>query len=194
MASPVKINFKVYQGSTFNEVLRWESATKVYTDITNITQDAPMVVTAVGHNMPAGWRAKITNVLGMVDVNTLDYIVSTTTTNDTITFNSVNAVGFKPYISGGILEYNQPVSLDTYTARMQIREKVSSTTVIQTLTTENGMITLDNTLKTITLNIPADITQLYTFKSAVYSLEMVNGLIVTPFIYGNLTLDTEITR
>ena len=149
MASPVKINFKVYQGSTFNEVLRWESATKVYTDITNITQDAPMVVTAVGHNMPAGWRAKITNVLGMVDVNTLDYIVSTTTTNDTITFNSVNAVGFKPYISGGILEYNQPVSLDTYTARMQIREKVSSTTVIQTLTTENGMITLDNTLKSL---------------------------------------------
>ena len=34
MTSPVKLNFKVYQGSTFKEVLRWESSTKV-TALTN---------------------------------------------------------------------------------------------------------------------------------------------------------------
>jgi hypothetical protein len=194
MPSPVKINFKIYQGSTFNEILRWESTTKVYTTITGISNTAPMVVTAPGHNMVVGWRAKFFNVFGMTDVNSLDYSIVTGISGDDITFNSINAVGYKTYTSGGILEYNQPVSLATYTARMQIRAKKTSTTVIEELTTENDMIVIDDTLKTITLNIDASVTELYTFKSAVYSLEMVNGTIVTPLIYGNVTLDTETTK
>ena len=38
MAAPIKLNFKVYQGSTFSETLRWESATRVYVPITNISK------------------------------------------------------------------------------------------------------------------------------------------------------------
>ena len=34
----------------------------------------------------------------------------------------------------------------------------------------------------------------FTFKTAVYSLELVRGSVVTPFIYGNLTLEAEVTR
>ena len=59
MTAPVKTNFKIYQGSTFTEVLRWESYTKVYKTITNITKTAPVVITAIGHGMPVGWRAKV---------------------------------------------------------------------------------------------------------------------------------------
>ena len=43
MATPTKVNFKIYQGGTFNEVLRWESATKGYAPITNIINAAPKV-------------------------------------------------------------------------------------------------------------------------------------------------------
>ncbi len=194
MVSPVKINFKIYQGSTFIEVLRWESSTKVYTNITSISKTAPMVVSATGHGIPVGWRAKISNVLGMKEVNISDYIQATSVTADTVTFNSINAAGFSTYVSGGILEYNQPVDLSTYTARMQIRATASSADVLLQLTTENGMIVIDNVLKTITITIPASSTQLFSFRSAVYSLELVSGLVVVPFIYGNLSLDTEITR
>ncbi len=195
MAIPSKQNWKLYQGSTFTEVLRWESATKVYKTITNITQAAPMVVTAVGHGVPMGWRTKITNVGGMKDINsTSTYQIVTGTTTDTLTYNAVNAVGFSAYTSGGILEYNAPTSLSGVTARMQIREKITSTTTIDELTTENGRIIIDDTLKTITISIPATVTAAYTFKSAVYSMELVSGAVVTPFISGNITLDTEITR
>lgn len=194
MAAPVKKNFKIYQGSTFNEVLRWESTTKAYKNITAITKTAPMVVTAVAHGIVVGWRARISNVLGMKEVNSEEYLVVTEVTNDTATFNSVNAAGYSTYVSGGVLEYNTPVPLSGYTARMQIRPSVSSLVTILEVTTENSMLIIDDLTKTITINIPAATTQTFTFKSAVYSLELVSGTTVIPFIYGNLTLDTEVTR
>ena len=78
---------------------------------------------------------------------------------------------------------------------MQVRGKVDSTTVIVELTTENGYIVIDNTTKTITLNIPAAITAAFTFSTAVYSLEILSGGgNVTPFCEGTITLVKEVTR
>lgn len=62
MPSPIKLNLKVYQGATFREPLRWESSTKVYKPISGITKSAPIVINAVGHGIPVGWRTKVTNV------------------------------------------------------------------------------------------------------------------------------------
>ncbi len=184
----------MYQGSTFTEVFRWESGTKIYKVITGITKSAPMVVTAVGHGMPIGWRGKISNVIGMKEVNSDNYLIATDADTDTVTFNEINAVGYTTYISGGILEYNEPKSLAGLTARMQIRPKVNSTEILETLTTENGKIIVNDSNKTITIVIDAVTTALYTFKSAVYSVELISGSVVTPFIYGNITLESEITR
>lgn len=194
MTAPTKLNLKVFQGSTFTQVLRWESFTKVYKPITAITKAAPIVITAVAHGMPIGWRAKVSNVGGMKEINSDDYYTVTDTTVDTVTFNDVNAVSYTAYTTGGILEYNQPMSLAGVTARMQIRSKVTSDTTLLELTTLNGMIQINDVNKTITIDIPAATTETLTFKSAVYSMELVSGSVVTPFIYGNMTLDTEITR
>jgi tRNA threonylcarbamoyladenosine modification (KEOPS) complex Pcc1 subunit len=193
--SPVKLNFKIYQGSTFNEVLRWESSKKVYKPITAITQAAPCVVTSTGHALPDGWRVKITNVGGMTDINSADtYHVATKLTADTIELNSVNSLGFKAYTTGGVIEYNEPINLTGYSARMQIREKIDSAEVIKELTTENGGVSINTTDSTITLNISAVDTAAFTFTNAVYSLEMVSSSIVTPFANGTLTLIKEVTR
>lgn len=194
MTVPTKVNLKIYQGSTFTETFRWESYTKVYKVITAITKTAPVVITAVAHGMPIGWRANITGVLGMKEINSEEYNIATAVTSDTVTFNDINASSYTTYTSGGILEYNEPKSLVGYTARMQIRAKVNSTTSLLECTTENSMILLNDTNKTITLSIPAATTELLSFKSAVYSMELVSGSTVTPFVYGNITLDTEITR
>jgi hypothetical protein len=195
MATPVKVNFKIYQGSTFREVVRWESNVTTYKPITGITKSAPMVVTAVGHGIPLGWRAKIVDVVGMKEVNSSDnYLLATGTTTDTVTFNSVNSSSYTAYTSGGTLYYAEPASLSGITARMQIRAKLNSSSVLDELTTENGKIVLDNATKTITLLVSATDTAAYTFSSAVYSLEVISGVIVTPLIYGNITLDKEITR
>lgn len=195
MAVPVKVNFKIYQGSTFREVLRWESSTKQYRPISGITKSAPIEITSASHGIPVGWRVLVTNVLGMKEINSADnYQTVTSTTTDTVTFNAVNALAFTDYVSGGVLEYNTPNSLAGVTARMQVREKITSDTVIDELTTENGKLVIDDSLKTISMVVSAAETAAYTFSSAVYSMELINGIEVTPFIYGDLTLQREITR
>jgi hypothetical protein len=113
---------------------------------------------------------------------------------DALTFNSINSLNYTTYTSGGILEYNVPVDLTSLTARMQIREKITSPSVILDLTTENNLIQINNILKTITFTIPATTTQLFTFKQAVYSLEIIRGTTVVPFVNGTISLVPEVTR
>ncbi len=195
MAAPVKLNLKVYQGATFRETLRWESGTKVYKPISGITKTAPVVITATAHGIPAGWRAKVSNVLGMTEINSGDnYYTITEVAANTVTINAVNAFGFKDYISGGVLEYNQPVELAGLTGRMQIRGKITDAEYILELTTENGGIIIDDTAKTITIVLTAVQTAALTFASAVYSLELVSGSEVTPFLNGSISLEKEVTR
>jgi hypothetical protein len=196
MAAPIKLNLKVYQGSTFKQVLRWESSTKVYVPITNISRSAPVVITAPNHQIPLGWRARITNAGGIKEINQLDYQIATETTQDTVVFNQVNSLAYTAYTSGGILEYNKPVQLSNLTARMQIREKLNSPTVIHELTTQNSGIVFDNTLKTITLTISDSATTQFNFTSAVYLLEFVNTASgeVYPFARGSVSLEREVTR
>lgn len=193
---PIKLNLKIYQGSTFRQTLRWESSTKVYAAITNITKAAPVVITAASHNIPVGWRAKITNVAGMKEINSdSTYHTVTSTTSDTVTINQLNSLGYTAYTSGGVLEYNQPVSLTGYTAVMQIREELTSDTVIYELTTQNGGIVFDNTLKTISIVIPDTVTRNFNFTQAVYSLEFTNNITgVFEFANGNISLYKEVTR
>jgi len=193
MSAPIKLNFKIYQGSTFRQVLRWESSTKVYVPITNISKSAPVVLTAPAHGVPVGWRARVTNS-NVKELVALDYMTVTNTTTDTVTFNQVNSLAFTTYTSGGVLEYNAPVPVSVYTARMQIREKLSSTAIIYELTTANNGIVIDNGLKTITLYIPPAVTTAFNFTSAVYSLELVANSEVVPFASGSISLQYEVTR
>lgn len=195
MASPVKLNFKIYQGSTFKEVIRWESPTKGYAPITAISKAAPMVVTSAAHGIPSNWRVKITNVSGMKEVNNTEtYKIVTSVDTNSLTFNDINSLGYTAYTEGGVVEYNIPNDLSGVTARMQIRANLTSSTVLEELTTENGKIIVNNTNKTITLLLTDTVTSAYTFSSAVYSMELIVSGEVIPFIYGNIALEKEITR
>ena len=194
MSAPTKANLKIYQGSTFSQVIRWETGTKLYAPITNINRSAPMVIQSPGHQIPQGWRVKVSGASGMKEVNTGDYIIVSSKDSNSLTFNEINAISYTQYTGGGVLEYHQPQDLTGYTARMQIRPSLTSNVIIKELSTENGSITVNNTAKTITLSIPAAETQLFDFKTAVYSLEMINGSTVVPFMVGSVSLVREATR
>lgn len=190
-----KLNIKIIQGTTFRQVLRWESGTKVYVPITNITKSAPTVITAPGIAVPLGWRVKITNVAGMKEINSDEvYHVVSDINNDDITINLLNSLGYTAYTSGGVVEYNAPVPLTGYTARMHIRPKLKSETILEELTTEDGQILIDTNYNTVTILLSDTVTAAFDFNSAVYSLEMVKGNEVEQLVYGNITLEKEITR
>lgn len=195
MAAPVKLNYKIYQGSTFKEVLRWESPTTIYKLVSNISKSAPAVITtSTPHFLPVGWRFKITDVVGMKEINsTTEHRVSVETTSTDITID-LNSFSYSAYVSGGVIEYKEPVDLTGYTGRMQIRETLESSEVILELTTENGGIVLDSVASTITISLSASQTEALTFESAVYSLEMVKSGEVVQLVTGSLTLEKEVTR
>lgn len=193
-------DLKIVKGKTFPKVVRWEAEPIVYKPITGIAQTAPVRITCPSHGALAGWRAAVTNVKGMVEINgepnamrDRDYHPVTVVDPDTLEFNDVNAAGFKPYISGGYLQYNTPVDLTGFTARMAIKDKVGGT-VLLSLTTENGGIVIDTVLHTITLNISAADTAGFTWKRGLYDLELVSATgVVTALLYGSVTVSDEIT-
>jgi hypothetical protein len=191
-----KMNLKIYQGSTFQQTLRWESSERVYMPITAITKTAPVTITVPAHNIPQSWRVKFTDIVGTKELNSSTvYHQCTVLDQDTISINAINALGYTAYVSGGVVEYNKPVDLTGMTARMQIRARVDSTTVLHELTTENGGIVLDNTAKTIKLIIPATITASLAFIQAVYNLEVIDAQnIVTNFASGSVGAVKEVTR
>lgn len=87
-----------------------------------------------------------------------------------------------------------PWNLTGYTARMQVRRTIDSSTVLISLTTENGRITLSGASGIIELDISATDTSTIT-SSGVYDLEIIgsNG-IVSRILQGDFTLSPEVTR
>ena len=196
---PIKNDLTLLQGRTFNHTIKWEILPVVYKPITAITQAAPCVVTAVGHGVPDGWRVAIVSVKGMTQINASnppkdnEYVVAKKLTADTIELNTVNAAEYKAYTSGGYVQYNTPQDLTSYIARMSIKDKVGGTELMS-LTTTNSRILIDNTTKTITLEIDADDTAAITFKKGVYDLELESPSgVVTALMYGNVTVTNEVT-
>lgn len=89
------------------------------------------------------------------------------------------------------------VNLTGYTARMQVREKHTSTTAQLGLNTENGGITLGGSAGTITINIAASATGALVAKNYVYDLELLYGGptgTITRIIEGSFIVTPEVTK
>ena len=88
-----------------------------------------------------------------------------------------------------------PYNLTGYTARMQVRSTVSSSTIIIELTTENGRISLGTGEWNVNLTIASAATAALTPGLYVYDLEIVSGSgVVTRLIEGNFKVKAEVTR
>ena len=198
--NPARINYKVYQGSSFEEVFLWESATKAYATINTITNSAPCVVTVNTGELtpPPHWRVRITGVSGLKEINLAtedSYYLSTTIASNQITINEINSANYGTYTSGGILAWNAPVPLVNLTAKMQIRENLDGALILE-LNTTNGGIVIDTAAHTIAVKMTSTQTTAFSFSTAIYSLELTNTLSnkVTTFLTGNLSLVREVTR
>jgi len=198
---PGRANFRIYQGSIFDQIFRWETATKAYATITNISRSAPCVIqVAVGSDTPPpSWRIRVNNVAGMKEINNLTddtYYISTNSVLRDVTVNEIDSTNFTPYTSGGVLSWNYPRDLSLYaSAKLQIRKTTNSSTVELELTSANNEIILDNIDKTIRVIMTSTQTAALNFINAIYNLELTdtngNNLI---FVVGNLTLTKEVVR
>lgn len=88
------------------------------------------------------------------------------------------------------------VNLTGCTARMQIRKAVNDSAVMDTLSTENAKIVIHEPLNgRFKIVIPAEVSSLYAFTSAVYDLEIVfTDSTVVRVIEGCVRSVPEVTR
>jgi hypothetical protein len=90
----------------------------------------------------------------------------------------------------------KPITITGYTARMQVREKTSSMSVVLTLTTENGGIEINGTAGSILIIASPSQTEALEIGKYTYDLEVeeTSTGIVTKVIQGNLVVRPEVTR
>lgn len=90
---------------------------------------------------------------------------------------------------------NALVNLTGYTARMQVRKRITDAVPLLDLNTTNGKITLGGTAGTIAITANAAQTAALTDKQGVYDLELVaaDGTVVR-LLQGDVTISPEVTR
>lgn len=110
---------------------------------------------------------------------------------------------FKEFLwTAGSDREKRPVDFTDKKLRMQIRSKLKSENYIIELNTENGGIVLGCPPSNgeFLIYIDSNTTTSFSFKNAVYDLEMItenpncDDIIVQRIMYGNIKLNQEITR
>lgn len=88
------------------------------------------------------------------------------------------------------------IDLTGYTARLHIREKVTSTSTLYEASTDtDDGITITGALGEVYLEIPAATTAAWTFTKAVYDLEIISAADkVSRIAEGNVKVSAEVTR
>ena len=202
----VKKDFEILIGSSWDYVIRWGTTPIVRKPITAIdwSLGAPRLSVS-SHGLFEGWGVAVYGVKSPRQINAVnnppegsDYHSATVIDTGTIELNDVTPVDengqeWPAYTSGGFIQYDTPVDLTGYTARMSIKDKIGGA-VLHSLTTENNGIDIDPAAKTITLSIPAADTEDFTWSRGVYDLEMVSPAgKVTRIISGRIALSREVT-
>lgn len=201
----------IQQGKTFSLVIRWETEPIIYKPITNISFafGAPRL-TVAGHGCPPGWRAAVTRVKSPKQINAennppkaSDYRAVTVIDANTVEFNDLapfddNGNEWPAYTEGGFLQFNTPVDITGYSARMKIKDKVGGTVLASTEVGDSPLnvlaIALDTANKTITLSIPATATDDFAWTKGVYDLEMISPTgVVTAILSGKVSVTKEVT-
>lgn len=181
-------------------LLRWETEPIVYRPVAAVSQTAPVRLIVPAHGLKPGWRAALVGGRGMDELRaapnelkSADYHVATVLSEDEIEFNDINAAGFKAYAGGAHLQYNTPVDLTGYAARLVVKDHVGGATLFE-MTPENGRILLDAATATITLTADAPTLAALTWTSGRHELELESPAgVVTKLMSGQALVEEELT-
>ena len=95
----------------------------------------------------------------------------------------------------GPLPAQTPIDLTGCAARMQVRAEVESPTVLLSLTTENGGLTLGGAAGTVDLYVSDEDAGAITWDAGVWDLEIVHPSgEVTRLAQGSIAVSPEVTR
>lgn len=180
MAYPNPFLLTIVQGKRFLKVFRWPLETKSYKPISAMPQKTPVRFTVNGHGVPDGWTVKPTGIKGPSQLN--DRLIAATVIDvNTLEFNALNAGDMPDYVSGGFIEFQQPVDLTDYTGRVVLKAAVTDAAPVLELSSANGRLAIDVANSKITFDVAAADTAALTALSGTWDWEMTKaGVIVSP--------------
>jgi hypothetical protein len=191
----------VRKGSTFSRSLFYASPVLSVRPITGLTNSGQAVVTAVAHGLVTDWWVFVVGVQGMDQVNNRSEDLSIIdrayrayyVDADKVRLN-LDTSRFGAYVSGGELLFFPPVDISLWTARMELKVPDAEGTILQSLTTENGGITLTGAGEIKLLISSVDTTLYVPETEGVWDLELVDPTgVVIPVIGGNFKVSDEVT-
>lgn len=194
----------IQKGKTFSLVRGWGALPYTYKAITGITNAAPSVFTVPSHGIPDGWPVAVVSVEGSLGrrINaknnppySSEYHIATVVNANSVSINDLNTASYDAYESGGYLQFYTPVDLSAYVdARLHIRATEDAEDTLLELIYGTDIV-LDNTAKTITITIDADVTATLDFTEGVYELELEDSDgVVVQLLKGNVIVEAEIAR
>jgi hypothetical protein len=166
----------IEQGVDFAHTFHWFAGNKFMAPIELIEEGYPTVITVTDHglNTLTPQPIFISGVEGCPHLNTVDTYVARATRIDADTFSVGRSTVGQRWIAGtGEITYHAPTDITGYTAVCTIRRSWHHSTIIHSMTTENGGINLTTEDAGIELIIPDDITASFNFKNAVYDVDMI---------------------
>lgn len=195
-------DLSVRRGESFKLTVRWETEPWVYAPIVSISSTAPVRFTTAVHTIPNGWNVAVVDAKGMTQLNAVnnppkpkDMRRATVLTATSVEFNDTSAAAFgahKP--NTGYLAWLTPHSLDDFTARMQIKDRVGGNTLHTVTSAPLGGIVLSDAEKTIEIEFSATTTEDFLWSRGVYDLELISaGGTVFALLEGAVTIGAEVT-
>lgn len=184
------------QGATFRKGWAQYEGDDVVKSIASISLGYPTTFTVMAHGLPTGViPVGIVNVtkLETSTVDPADRVIARKVDVNTFTVD-VDSSDFTAYVSGGYLVYTPPKDLTGYTARAQLKKKVTSEDVIWELSDSDG-ITLGGTEGTIDIEISAERTADVVFSKTFMQVELIapDGTVERP-IDVKFVLSKEVTK
>lgn len=170
-----EVTLNVESGVNFNHTFQWLAGGLFMAPIEVIEVGYPTIVTVTDHglNTVTPHPVFISGVQGCSGINSTNLKVPLCTYIDANTFSLPETSVGKDWVEGtGEITYLKPTPLTGYTGVCVIKKHWFSSTAIHTLTTENGGMVLGTVDGSIQLLIPKAITAGFTFRNAVYDVDL----------------------
>lgn len=192
-----QVHLHIEQGVNFSHIFQWLAGGVFRAPIELIEVGYPTIMTVTGHGLNSirSHPVILSGIEGCPHLNStnLSIPLCTRVTDDvfSVPLTSVN----NDWIEGtGEITYILPTDLTNFTGRMVIRKNWFSDVIIAELTTQNGGMVLGATDGSIQLLIAKAATAAFTFKHAVYDVDLSTaGGIETRVFKGPITNHREVS-
>lgn len=191
----------IIKGKTLSQSLLYAEDSFTYVPIDAVINRAPLRVTCPAHGIKDGWPVRIQGTVSPEIMNTeVGKTVNARVVDaDTIEFNTIDGTLWGEITAPGNIVFYTPADVTDWKLRMHVRDKPEGN-ILLSLSSDPadgamGVITVDESSSTFTLELTAAQTAALTWAGGVYDIEAIkpDGTVVEVIATSTVLVKKEIT-